>query len=419
MGWGWLKKGAETMADVATFGTYSAAKEGAGYGESESYIDAVNDKYNPIYDDVKKGVGVVAETAGVDANSLGFGPDPGPLKPYELGQENFKPYDDMSRDLYGQALGRAGRELAPTTIRDQRLPASAMANVAGPAGVERFEAANPGVFSGVERAQMNLDPANQIRQGQVQDVQMLRDAAQGRGPSAADAQYNVALSRLNNEVDARVNMARGEDKAAASNEAMLERSRRGMEAAAQSAALKAQEMQGARGQLVGATGDVRELDVSTAGQVAGLAQGANNLDANLRSGREEFTAGLQQDARKFGAQASNVSGLDYANRLDAITTRNADAFDRRAVNNANLGLQRDVAQDNANRGAFTATTDAQLGALDAAQGAGRLGLDTTSQQVRANAEGYDLAIREREAEAKRKAAINEGRRQLATDLLSL
>lgn len=381
---------------------------------------------------------------------LGIDQSQNELRPeyFDLGGQGFDDAGDQAAFTYLEALDKSSRAYTPQEIRDINLGAVERTAASGPAAVERFDPAviertsiDPAaqaVFGGVDRASYDRDLALGLRDDQLANLERLKATAEGRGPSAAADEYALALDAITNEQMALVNQATGDEKVALRNEAMLEGSRRSMQAARERAAMKSREMLGGQEALTAATAGARSQDVELATQIASLDQEAKNLDAQLRAAmaegnrdainaintrkaeidaeRARAQAGLTQDARAAGAQASNQSQLDYAKRLDEANATNAAAQNKRDTDRADLTLRRDVAADDAGRQAFGATTDAQIGALNTANSATGQTTQATQGATGVRKDQYELALKDKEERDRFDAAERQSARTLAAGI---
>lgn len=207
---------------------------------------------------------------------------------------------------------------------------------------------------------VDLSGATRLQGQQDTDLSRLDAAAAGRGPSAAQSQYAAGLSQARTQALALANTSRGSGRGAARLQAVSNFGASAGANAAQAAALRAQEMQGAQSAYSNALAGARTQDQSLATQ---------------------------------GAQ---------------------------------LRLQRDTAQETANRGAYDSTQQAQRGMLDVAGGAvgqqtsvaqGRAGVagqqvNLATQKANAKQAQYDAARTEEDRRAKRHAA---NRKEVADD----
>jgi hypothetical protein len=360
----WYKRAWDTVApvvetglDAGTLGLYSGAKEGLGFGESASLVDAGTDKLrealgigNPITE--------LGNAFGVDPGAVGeaFG-GPGTMGGKGGGAAGGGGgLPDVSgiraggQQLFDAAMANYGRSLSPTEIRDPNAISVAPitsrdVSASGPAGVTSYTAAGPVTapvvnapnlgaasqvdlpehlsaqlanYTPVQRATLDADPQAEIRGLQAGALEGLSELAAGRGPAAdlERARLDAALARVSDEGFAAANASRGAGKGAA----RLQTALRGVDAGAQAAiAARGNALENqiaARGQQVGALQGVRAQDIDFAGQAASLEQQANTLDAQIEAARQlgnaqevnrltSQQAGLRQQAREFNAQAVN------------------------------------------------------------------------------------------------------------------
>lgn len=259
---------------------------------------------------------------------------------------------DTGLGYYGQAddsLRRADANFAQPELNAQQLYGDARSR------------ANNSYAAGT-LGPVDLSGADRLSGAQDTDLSRLNDAAAGKGPSAAQAQYASALSQQKQQALAIANTSRGGGRGAARLQALSNFGGMAGQQAQQSAALRAQEMQSAQQAYTGALAGVRGQDTALA------------------------TTGAQ------------------------------------------LNLQRDTNQENANREAFGATNTAQLGYLGAQNAAvnagttvanGRAGVAKTQveladEQAKAKQKQYELALAKQNAQAGRDAAD----RQSLTDTVT-
>jgi hypothetical protein len=211
---------------------------------------------------------------------------------------------------------------------------------------------------------VDLTGADALRGDQTQDLSRLDDAAAGRGPSAAQAQYASALSQAKDQAMALANTSRGAGRGAARLQAL---SNFGGQAGAQAqnaAALRAQEMQGAQSAYSSALA------------------GARTQDAALATNRAQL--GLQHDT--------------------AQETANRGAFD---------------STQTAQRGYLDAAAGAVGQQTNVAQGrAGVAGQQMTlaDMQAKTKQRQYELAMQKQKTQADRDAA---SRQEIAGDVTKL
>lgn len=211
-----------------------------------------------------------------------------------------------------------------------------------------------------------LTGSNRLMGRQNDDLSHLRAAAIGEGSSAAQAQYSAALAQGRNQALSLANASRGAGRGAARLQALSNFGANAGANAAGAAALRAQEM---------------------------------------NTAQQAYTSALH-----------GIRGQDTA-----LATTRADL----ALRRAGMVTDRDVAQENARRGAYDSTQAAQRGMLGVAEGAvgqqlgvanGRAGVAGDQLRVAEGRAGavqskYDAARAEEERRAKRHAA----NRQQITD----
>lgn len=161
-------------------------------------------------------------------------------------------------------------------------------------------AAQSGQRGAATAARADMSQANASRDAQMQMLGRLTQAADGQGPSAAQAQLQGATDRNFQQAAALANTQRGMGGAAAARQLAAQAGTMGQQAANDSAALRAQEQQTAMAQLGQYTQALRGQDLET----AGLDQ-QRNL-ANLQS---EVT---QRQMNDQATQYYISQGLDLA-----------------------------------------------------------------------------------------------------------
>lgn len=181
-----------------------------------------------------------------------------------------------------------------------------------------------------------------------------------------------------------------------------------------------------------------ELDAQRKQVNAQLGLQASMSNAERQSTENITGAQLRQSAAADNAKSQNISSLDYAGRLDQAAGANAAAANQRQVDQAGLTLQRDTvagaqslqaqtttndqrlardkAADDAGRSAFDSTTNAQLGALNTANGATGAGTAAASGRTTATQAQYDLALREKIEKEKRDAAERQSKRVMVAGM---
>lgn len=164
-------------------------------------------------------------------------------------------------------------------------------------------------------------PQGEIRERQMTLAELLTAAAEGRGPSAAQAQFATALGDVAAEQFGLVGQARGAQRAGLRREALLGIGRQGQRAAFESAALKAQEQIQARGQLASTLAATRATDVELATSQANLEQDMNKLNLSLGADISKFNAdqlnSLTQLKAKLELEASQ-GNRDAALKLASL-----------------------------------------------------------------------------------------------------
>ncbi len=132
-----------------------------------------------------------------------------------------------------------------------------------------------------QAAQINTAQQGQAREAQMALLGRLTQAADGQGPSVAQAQLQGATDRNFQQAAALANTQRGMGGAAAARQVAAQAGLMGQQAANDSAVLRAQEQQAAMAQLGQFTQSMRGQDIDLAAQQANLQQQTNL--ANLQS----------------------------------------------------------------------------------------------------------------------------------------
>lgn len=198
-------------------------------------------------------------------------------------------------------------------------------------------AAQPGASAaGAVAAQVDDSAGQEIRGRQLGYLDQLQAAAAGRGPSAAESQFQNGLADVSALQNGMVAQARGNDRAAARREAILGAGRQGAQNALSAAQLKANEQIAARGALGGALSDVRGTDTGVAIQNANLKQGASLQNAAVESDVSKYDAGL--------ASANANANADRTLAADTFTAGQQNARDL-----AGATLRAQVGAGNADR----------------------------------------------------------------------
>lgn len=263
---------------------------------------------------------------------------------------------DTGLGYYGaasDALGRADANYARPELDAQQMYADARAK----SGVSY----GAGTLGAVD-----LSGADRLSGAQDTDLSRLNDAAAGRGPSAAQAQYAAAQAQAKQQALSIANTSRGAGRGAARLQALSNFGGTAGVQAQQSAALRAQEMQSAQQAYTGALAGVRGQDTALA-----------TSGAQLR---------LQHDTAQEAA--------------------NRGAFD--STQNAQLGYLN--AQGQA-IGHETAVAGGRAGV------AGQQ-LSLAQQQALAKQRQYELALRKQQDQAQRDAADRQSLTDTGTKILT-
>lgn len=200
--------------------------------------------------------------------------------------------------------------------------------------------------SGFDKAMSGYDRGNQLlggsRGSQVDALRLLKSAAEGKAPSAAETQLKSGLERaLAGQLSAAASARGGSGaKAAAGRQAAFDAANLRARANQDAAILRAQEMENARAAYLGGTQALRSGDLST--QQLGLGAAELALQPDIIQAQLAQQAGLQ------------TQGLDVQSLLQNQELINA-------VNLANLGadLQATGQQGNLSLGLL-----GQLGGID-------------------------------------------------------
>jgi hypothetical protein len=195
--------------------------------------------------------------------------------------------------------------------------------------------------------QADLTLAGQSR-GQEQDANsLLRNAAYGNAPSAAENTFNQSLSRSIMAQQAGANSARGggANLAAAQGQASQQAAEMQNAGAQQAAAIRAQEMAQARGAYAQQTLAQQGIDTNTAFGQAQLQQQGNALNQQgqlqaLGLGEQAQEAQLNADVGRFGAQTQATTA---ANQLQAQQS-NAQTSALMGMGGAALAFLSDIAK---------------------------------------------------------------------------
>lgn len=213
----------------------------------------------------------------------------------------------------------------------------------GTAGALGNAATSAGGIAGAGRVNQGIGNMSAlINQGQLDnygnDLNVIRNSAQGRGPSAAE---NLARSQLDNNIRAQSAMAataRGGNVAAAMRGAQNAGSQMMLQSQAQIAAQRAQEQLNAQSlmnqgnaQLAGAQNNLTQSRIAMRGQDIGQAQASaqatgqvagqyNDLNRTQASLAAAGLGSLGQGAQTYATQQSNAQSAEEAARNDYSNT---------------------------------------------------------------------------------------------------
>jgi hypothetical protein len=240
--------------------------------------------------------------------------------PVEL--QDIGPVERVAASRVGPAPQATSFSIAPTErvqARDVQAPTAQGALTAG--------------FERVAGAQINDSAGQQVRGMQMGQLGMLQDAAEGRGPSVAGAEFDSKIKAVSDEQLALAASARGNEGAFARRQAARDIARIKADAAKDFGVARATEMVGSRAALGAALAGVRGADTATAVEQARLNQGANLQ-----------TQQIGADVAKFNAAEGNQQGRFYDSLRTTVDQANADRGLTAATTNATLGQQRSIAQ---------------------------------------------------------------------------
>lgn len=159
------------------------------------------------------------------------------------------------------------------------------------------------------QADQDFARALQARGDQAHGVDLYRNAAEGKGPSAAQAQFQSNLDAALRNTASTAAGARGGSMArgAAMRQALQQQGDMTLQAGAQSAQLRATEMQNAMAGYTGASGQLRAGDVGAAGQHAGMATNQAQLGLQSRGQNDQASQFYQGQAMDAGKAATDLS----------------------------------------------------------------------------------------------------------------
>lgn len=164
----------------------------------------------------------------------------------------------------------------------------------------------------VTGANINTVPQDEARWRQVAMLDSLRNAAEGNGESAANATLQSSTDR--NLAASLASAAASGGSPAAYRKAAFDRAQISQDAAAQSAALRANEISTARSQGVAAAEGLRGQDMSLASGQAGLTQQARLANQAAANANTSQNTQLTQDA----AKTNLLSGVEQQAQRDQL-----------------------------------------------------------------------------------------------------
>lgn len=189
---------------------------------------------------------------------------------------------------------------------------------------------------------MNQDQANSARSAQGQLIGNLQQTAQGLGPSIAQEQLRQSTNANINQQMAAARSMHGNARLAALRNASMIGAASQQQANSQAAALRAQEIAAAQGQLGNALSTQRGQDVTQAAQQAALEQQRALANAGFQQQSGLANAQLEQGANQFNTAALNAMSQFNANSANAAQLANAGAANNAALayaGQANSGNQ--------------------------------------------------------------------------------
>jgi len=223
-------------------------------------------------------------------------------------------------------------------------------------------AANPVAAQQMQAAQLNAAQSAQDRASQLALAGSLQGTINGTAPSVAQQQQALMFQQLAAQQAGQAAAAgRGGNQALAARTAAQNMAQLGGQAGAQAALLRAQEVQGAQGQLGGLLSNVSGQDLSLAAQNAQLAQQAGLTNAQL--GQQ---AAFQNQANQQAVNLQNAQNAQASLSQNAQQQQQANAANQAAqLQTTNQYIQQ---QQNLGSLANTANSNqvnAQVGALNA------------------------------------------------------
>lgn len=191
--------------------------------------------------------------------------------------------------------------------------------------------------------QADYGQSDQSRGAQYDALGLYRDAAMGRGPSAAQAQFQQGLDRsmaanmslANSARGGSLGLAQGRLAAMGQNSAMLSSGN------AQAAQLRAQEMQQAMSGYAGLGGQIRNADIGAADAQARLAFDSRTANDARAMGLEQLGFGVSKT--QLDAQMGRVGAQLTANGAAAQADAQKAALAQQGKQNSRDNTSRDAA----------------------------------------------------------------------------
>jgi hypothetical protein len=263
-----------------------------------------------------------------------------------------------------QAVNARAGVAAPTNLGPTALAGATQ--MAPTAQADHMRLADPALATA---ANMDLTDYGQDRGVQQRLAGSLEDTIAGKNPSVASIMMRQGTDNAVANQYALAQAANGMNAGAAQRQAMIGAAGLNQNEIMQQALLRAQEIQGAQGQLGSLGNAMSGQDIGVAGQRAGLQQqatlanqGAINTQAQTQYGGDIQTqlanAGFTNTANMNQAQLSQAVQLANAGFRNTATTTQAQLDQATQALNANLNTQ--VSLGNANNNLAAQTTTAGL-----------------------------------------------------------
>jgi hypothetical protein len=243
-----------------------------------------------------------------------------------------------------QPAAQAKAAVAAAPVRAESLggPGVTLANAAGVERVDPVAAAKvakvaPAVAAQVAQTQVQTSASDELRARQLALSNMLQAGAEGKGPSAADAELQLATDKARRQqMGLAITRAHGGNAGLAQMEANANISDLEGQAGLEAASLRAKEQQDAQGKLIQQLEGTRGQDIGLATTQAGLTSQANLTDAQLAnttnlanldvtSKAALSQAELEQQARQAAAERTQKENLTLAANRQQTNLANAAA----------------------------------------------------------------------------------------------